>query len=141
MRYPSKSAFDALRTAEVQFGGMTGELGHSYPGTEHLLIGLLFGPNSGAQEALRRAGYDLDRLKAEVLRAADESGGNAPVEERLHSLVLSAEERAAAGGQANITTVHLLLAVLDHPNGIGYKAIADCGSIDEVRRIAPQVDD
>ena len=60
----TSTALGAIRSAQEN----AARLGHSYVGSEHLLLGLASLEYSPAAQALRRAGADRKTLRAGVVR-------------------------------------------------------------------------
>ncbi len=91
---PTSAAKEALDVAHVQFAAMGSTHGHEYPGTEHVLLGLLDSNNYAASKALDYAGFDLDALKEALLEKLAIEGGHPNVEDRAHNLLIIASDEA-----------------------------------------------
>jgi ATP-dependent Clp protease ATP-binding subunit ClpA len=115
-------------------------IGHSYVGTEHLLMGLLLEGKNIAAQVLNDAGVTVDNARAAILAVLGEpaseaalvaQGGeaqdvalllpNAP--ERLRRVLASAHKLAAEHGATELDIRHLLLALLRHGDGAGNAAL------------------
>ncbi len=103
-------------------------LGHSFVGSEHLLLGILAEPDALGERILRRCGADsetLRQLAAEELgcgcSAAPAQGLNAETKRLLETAGREAKRR----GRSFIGTEHLLLAILSDEN---------CGAMRLLRR-------
>ena len=102
---------EAIRAAE--------ELGHTYIGSEHLLLGLAEEGGNAAASALSAQQVDADRLRTAVI---DLVGRGIPAKIRedcltpsLASILEDARERARDAEKALAGTDHLLLAMIHAP--------------------------
>ena len=105
-------------------------LGHSYVGTEHLLLGIVReGAGLGAR-ILRDKGLSERKLKDAVCSAAGAGAPGAPAQ-GLTKHAWSAIEKAAADaaslGHRYVGTEHLLLGILRQPDCGGAAALSCCG--------------
>ena len=119
-------AEEAIEQARLSAFG----LGHSYVGTEHLLLGILReGAGLGAK-ILRERGITERALKSAV---ADSAGLGAPgvpaqgLTKHAWSAIEKASLDAASLGHSYIGTEHLLLGILRQPECGGAKALAAAG--------------
>ena len=116
----SEAAIEKARQA-------AGDLGHSFVGTEHLLLGILREEDSLGSLVLRRRGLSEEALIAEILR---ELGGGHPglpcqgLSIRAQIAVEGAAREAKALNQSYIGTEHLLLGILRQPDCGGRRALA-----------------
>ena len=107
------------------------ELGHTYIGTEHLLLGLLGEDDSAASRLLYARGADYERVYAAVAENADGA---------VHSIVLPSDmtprtrrviensARLAAGYmQSFIGTEHILLALCDERDSSAVRILEGIG--------------
>ena len=105
------------------------ELGHSYVGTEHILLGLLREGEGLACRVMRRAGLEEGAL-LEVVAAAGR-GTPAPPAHGLSPRAKRCVELAVADasqlGHGFVGTEHLLMGVLRQPECAGSRALADAG--------------
>ena len=100
-----------------------GELGHSYIGTEHLLLGILREEDSIGSRVLRRRGLTEAALTEEICRSLGAGAPGLPrqgLSIRAQLAVAGAAKEADALGQSIIGTEHLLLGILRQP---------DCGAL------------
>lgn len=95
------------------------ELGHTYIGSEHLLLGLVEEGGNAASSALSAQQVDAERLRHAVI---DLVGRGIPAQVRedcltpsLVSILEDAKERARDGEKALAGTDHLLLAIIHAP--------------------------
>lgn len=88
---------------------------HDYVGTEHLLLAILRDPESGAHQAIRDAGVDVDRLRMNVerhLRPGSQAvKGEVPFTPEAKRALLTGEEECARTGCSYILPEHLLLGI------------------------------
>lgn len=96
-------------------GAAAGNMGHSYVGTEHLLLGILLEDSGVGARVLRRRGITESALR-KAITSLDGTGAPSAPEHRLTLRAKQAFERAAAEaealGQNYIGTEHLLLGIL-----------------------------
>ena len=108
-----------------------GELGHSYVGTEHLLLGILAERESLGARVLERHGVESEALRRSLIQ---ENGTGAPgvPPQGLSQRARSAVERAAAeSGQLHqcfIGTEHLLLGILRQDDCCGVRLLRRLGA-------------
>lgn len=106
-------------------------LGHSYVGTEHLLLGLQEDPESVAGKVLADAGAGPDSTAAAVLRLAprlDRSiQGNLPFTPRAKSALAGALAQAIEWGHNYIGTEHMLLGLYREPQGLAAQVLSELG--------------
>jgi len=125
-------------------------LGHNYIGTEHLLLGLVREGEGIAAGVLESLGANLDRVRHEVLRVLSEAGTisegtfteeaqlfGAPSARRYQRFtdwtdhgrqaLVAAQRASEAHGHRVIAPVHLLLGVLEAPEGSASVAVALLG--------------
>ena len=113
-----------------QAGRIAGELGHSFVGTEHLLLGVLAEGESLGGTILRRYGLESDALRR---RLAERLGRGCPArpQQGLSDHARQAVERAAAEAallrQGFIGTEHLLLGILRQPDCGGTALLRELG--------------
>jgi Clp amino terminal domain, pathogenicity island component len=89
------------------------QLGHSYIGTEHILLGLTREDGGVAAQVLIRLGADLNRVREQVIRLVGGAGL-----ERARSGA-PPERTTAAGVQARLDAVERRLAALEQRVGSG----------------------
>ena len=106
------------------------DLGHTYIGSEHLLLGIAFERESAAARILLSRGASFDRLKS----AVRSTSGNG-CESRITAADMTPcvkkiiEESLAISnkyGQSYIGTEHLLLALLCEEDSVGVRILEQC---------------
>src|SRR5215471_11559119 len=112
-------------------------LGHTYIGTEHILLGLLREEDGSAAQALDSLGIGLqaarDRAEAEAGRGPGQSGHVPFTPEAKRTLELSLRE-ALQLGQNYIGTEHILLGLVRDPATRGAQILAAlCGTAEAVQ--------
>ena len=111
-------------------GAAAGNMGHSYVGTEHLLLGILLEDSGVGARVLRRRGITESALR-KAITSLDGTGAPSAPEHRLTLRAKQAFERAAAEaealGQNYIGTEHLLLGILRQPDCGGARALTAAG--------------
>jgi hypothetical protein len=111
-------------------------LNHNYVGNEHLLLALTTKEGGVAERLLRDAGVTEARLrertKVWVGEGRETPSGRIPFTPRS-KLALQQARKAAGSGQ--IETAHILLGILQVPDGMGVEILDALGvSRDELRR-------
>lgn len=122
------------------------ELNHNYVGTEHLLLGLLREKKGIAAQALTASGVSLHAAREEILailgdripvagnfhagpRAANvggiqaTTGASAQYNQRMSAILGSAIGIAKARKSADISLVHMTIALLSHGQGMANAAL------------------
>lgn len=114
------------------------ELGHSYVGTEHLLLGLLCEKESIAYKILTSHGAKLSRLKQSLIDyvgigvAKDVSSSD--MSPRLARTIESASSEASRSGSRLIGSEHLLSALVNQKDAVGTRLLECEGvSVPEIR--------
>jgi len=107
------------------------ELGHTYIGSEHLLLGLIDEQDSVASKMLSARGADPIRLRglvAEVSGSGIRSKASASdMTPRTRKIIEEAAKEAAKTASAFIGTEHLLYALLGESECVGVKILEECG--------------
>ncbi len=114
------------------------ELGHTYIGSEHLLLGLLGEDDSAASRLLYARGADYDRVFSAV---AETSGVGAPstvlpsdMTPRTRRIIEVSAQAAAKYMQSFIGTEHILLALCEERDCAAVRLLEDLGlSPSEIR--------
>ena len=115
------------------------ELGHTYVGSEHLLMGLLSDPESVSARLLRARGADPEELRDAIVRMSGEGGQSrvsaADMTPRLRRIIEEAAVEARRGAQSYVGTEHLLLALLEAGESVAVRIMDAVGvSVEDVRR-------
>lgn len=123
----TSTALGAIRLAQEN----AARLGHSYVGSEHLLLGLASQEYSPAANALRRAGVDSQALR---LGIAQRVGIGVPAQSLHQGLTPHCCQaiRGAVGesrrlGQRAVNSEHLLLGLLGETESAAFYLLQDCG--------------
>lgn len=100
-------------------------MGHSYVGTEHILIGLVKEGTGVAAEALRQCGVTAEILESAMMKAGNPTklGPNAFTPRTKRLLQTAAAFAARMGGY--VGTEHLLLAILYETDSYAYSYLRD----------------
>ena len=126
-------------------------LDHNWIGTEHLLLAVIH-QGGVVAEALEPFGLTLDRVRAEVeLRTIPQGahGGHIPFTDHAKKAMERSLREALKLGDRSITSVHLMLGVLEVEGCLGLQIVADVSDdVDEIkswlkenRRIRTETDD
>ena len=110
--------------------GSAAELGHSYVGSEHLLLGLFREGQGVAARVLAGVGITATGLLEAVEAAAGRgTGGMLPLQgltPRCRRIMALAMEEATRRRESRVDTEHLLLALLRDGGGAAMQALAVC---------------
>lgn len=95
---------------------LAGELGHSYIGSEHLLLGLISEKESIAARLLGARGAEAERIRRDVIDidglGSPSSPRSSDMTPRLKKIIEASSEESRKGGTRYIGTEHLLMALL-----------------------------
>ena len=107
------------------------EFGHTYIGSEHLLLGLLSVSDSSASRFLYERGVDTERLREVICRIAGTSIPTALMPSDMTPKTKKIIEESAAisqkYGQSYIGTEHMLLAILEERDCVAVKMLDSLG--------------
>ena len=114
-------------------------LGHTYIGSEHLLLGLLREENGIASKLMLEKGANMDKIRRMLM---DLSGAGAETHvspsdmtPRVRKIILDSAAEASRCGQSYVGTEHLLLALLDEPSCVAVRILESTAvSCEELRR-------
>ncbi len=121
----------ALRTAT--------DLGHTYVGSEHLLLGLLSDPEAVSARLLRARGADTEELREAIVRMSGEGGQSrvspSDMTPRLRRIIEEAALESRRASQSYVGTEHLLLSLMDASESVAVRILDTVGvSAEDVRR-------
>ncbi len=123
----TQKAKNALNNA-LRFAG---EMGHSYIGSEHLLLALCAESDSVSAKVLSAAGMSTDKLKSEIaaLTGLGSSGtvSAADMTPRTKRIIQGSAMAAARAGQNFIGTEHLLLSLLNEQDCVAVQILEHLG--------------
>ncbi len=117
---------------------LASEMGHSYIGSEHLLLGLIKTPESAAARILSARGASFEIIKATVLEITG-MGSPGPISPsdmtpRMKRIIESSAYESAKSDHAYIGTEHLLLALLSDKDSVAVRILEAQGlSAQELR--------
>ena len=107
------------------------DLGHTYIGSEHLLLGLLSVGDSSASRFLYERGIDADRLREVICRIAGTSLPTSLMPSDMTPKTKKIIENSALiskkYGQSYIGTEHMLLAILEERDCVAVKMLESLG--------------
>ncbi len=133
----SKLAAHALERAHH----LAEELGHTYLGTEHLLLGLAKEADGVAARLLLSKGCTAEKLMAAVKRRI---GTGSPtllsvndMTPRLEAILTAAGQMARRYGFSTVGTDHLLAALCEDPRAQGYRILAD--QLPDIKKLLQQL--
>ncbi len=112
------------------------ELGHSYVGSEHILLGLSMEGTGTAARCLRSCGFDEARIRNLLTEALGRgAAGTRPAQgftPRAKSIIEAAAAEAENQGQSLVDTQHLLLAILREGDSLALRLLS-AGGLDGSR--------
>ena len=107
--------------------GSASDMGHTYIGSEHLLLGLCREESGVAAHYLQSRGVDTEKVKNAIIRLA---GAGVPCEvsatdmtPRTKSIIQSSLAEAQRCGQELIGTEHLLLSILREQDSVAVRIL------------------
>ena len=107
--------------------GSASQMGHTYIGSEHLLLGLCREESGVAAHYLQSRGVDAEKVKHAIIRLA---GAGVPSDvsatdmtPRTKSIIQASLTEAQHGGQELIGTEHLLLALLREEDSVAVRIL------------------
>ena len=110
---------------------VAGELGHSYIGSEHLLLGLLSSPDCAASRLLTARGTKPEAVRATVIeitgKGFPEPVSPSDMTPRTKKIIESSSYLCAGGGQSYIGTEHLLLALISDRDCVASRILEGLG--------------
>ena len=114
-------------------------LNHNYVGTEHLLLGIITLPQSGAVNALQNIGIDPETIRMEMEKKIGAGPRtimvpNAPYTPRIKKVLAFASKEAISLNHSYVGTEHLLLGLLREGQGIAAPALIALGVNEERMR-------
>ncbi len=115
------------------------ELGHTYVGSEHMLLGLMQNPDSISFKLLSARGVDNEQVRAAVIEQAGEgvpsSISSADMTPRMRDIIQQSASLSIRSGQNYIGTEHLLLALLAETDCVAVRILDSMGiPVDDLRR-------
>ncbi len=103
------------------------DLGHSYIGSEHILLGLLSTQDSAAAKILNFRGARLDTVRSRIVEitglGSPEPVSPSDMTPRTKKIIEGSAYRAADGGQSYIGTEHLLLSLLSDRDSVAVRIL------------------
>ena len=104
-------------------------LGHSYVGSEHLLLGVLQLKSGQALNILDSYECDIDEMRSMIEDLIKSSGGtmtlgHLPLTRRAERVLRNAFTEATSLGEKIASDEHLILAMLKESEGIAYEVLA-----------------
>ena len=115
------------------------EIGHTYIGSEHLLLALVSEPAGGAHRFLTERGISPQQVKGAIVKlegyGSPSSVSGSDMTPRAKRILEKAEQEALKSAHARIGTEHLLLALLGEEDSVAVRILRNLGhSVSEIRR-------
>ncbi len=127
MKRLTTNAAEAISAAQKS----AAEYGHSYVGSEHLLLGLLSRTDSIAARLLNESGATYDRVRKAVIEASgtgDIQPGHSPEPTpRTKKIIENTVAMAESTGQNFIGTEHILMSILAETDSVACKILKSFG--------------
>lgn len=123
---------DRARHAMALANQEAGRLNHNYLAPEHILLGLIAEGACVATEALRLLDVDLakvrDRMASQMKRGDGNGGmGRRPQTEETKAVISMAITEARNSQHRYVGTEHLVLALLEHTDGLPARVLREQG--------------
>ena len=114
-------------------------LGHTFVGSEHLLLGLLTEGESIAAKLMTARGVDAEKFRGAVVELSGAGGRSrvspADMTPRVRRIIQNSAVEAGRGGQSYVGTEHLLLAILDEPDCVAVRLLTSLSiPVEDLRR-------
>ncbi len=114
------------------------DLGHSYIGSEHLLLGLLSTPDSASSRMLTSRGAKPDSIKQTIIEltgiGSPEPVSPSDMTPRTKKIIEGAAYLSIGSGQTYIGTEHLLLSLLAESDCVAVRILESLGvSVGDIR--------
>ncbi len=130
MRGDNRLTLQSSRALTLAFEAAA-ELGHSYVGSEHILLGLAMEGTGTAARSLRSCGFDERRLRGLLTEAVGRgAAGTKPAQgftPRAKNVIEAAAAEADSQGQSLVDTQHLLLAILREGDSLALRLLSSGG--------------
>ena len=137
MRGENRLTHQSSRALTLAFEAAA-ELGHSYVGSEHILLGLAMEGTGTAARSLRSCGFDEGRIRQLLTDAVGRGAAGARPAQgftpRARSVIEAAAAEAENQGQSLVDTQHLLLAILREGDSLALRLLSS-GGLDGSRLI------
>jgi ATP-dependent Clp protease ATP-binding subunit ClpA len=103
-------------------------LNHNFVGTEHLLLGMIQLGQGVAVTVLQKLGLDLETVRSEVEKQVgkgpdQKTVGNIPYTPRVKRVLALAAKEAKALNHTYVGTEHILLGLLQEPDGVAGRVL------------------
>ena len=122
----TQKARNVLTTAQNE----AQKLGHTYIGSEHILLGLSLEQESAVAKILAKSGIISDRIRAEVIALSGKGDASKVTADDMTPCVKKIIEEShsisSSRSQTYIGTEHILLAILNEKNAVALKILARC---------------
>ena len=114
-------------------------LGHTFVGSEHLLLGLLTEGESIAAKLLGGRGVDADKLRGGMIELSGMGAKSrvtpSDMTPRVRRIIQESAVEAGRSGQSYVGTEHLLLAILNEPDCVAVRLLTSLSvPVEELRR-------
>ncbi len=108
------------------------QLGHSYIGSEHLLLGLISTPDCAASRLLATRGVQIEQVKTAIIEitgvGSPEPVSPSDMTPRTKKIIETSAYRSSENGQSYIGTEHLLLSLLSDRDCVAVRMLESLGA-------------
>lgn len=121
---------DRAQSAIEQARLAAADLGHSYVGTEHILIGIAAEQEGLGAKILRDNGFDPEKITLAVEHSAGRGDPSVPsqgLSPRARQVIRLAAEDARRLGHSYVGTEHILMGILREPDSAGAQTLTALG--------------
>ncbi|MDR2538518.1 MAG: ATP-dependent Clp protease ATP-binding subunit [Bifidobacteriaceae bacterium] len=130
---------DQARSVVIHAQEEAKNFNHTFIGTEHLLLGLLYDENSNAYVALKNQHVELSKLREVIITIVGKGTSNGsdykPFSPRAKQALDLALSEANKTGAANIGIDHIMLGIITEGEGTGIQALNQMDiDIDQIRQ-------
>ena len=114
-------------------------MGHTYIGSEHILLGLLGEKDGIAHKLLIARGVRADKLRSAIIDlsgvGAESRVSPSDMTPRVRKIILDSAAEASRCGQSYVGTEHLLMSILESPDCVAIRLLEAMNvSPEELRR-------
>lgn len=125
----TQKAQDVLRRALSE----ARELGHTYIGSEHLLLGLICEDSAVSSKILKARGVSADKIRGVIIEISGRGSGSSvsasDMTPRAKHIIEEASNQAASHSSAYIGSEHILGALVEESDCVGAKMLEASGAL------------
>ena len=130
---------DSARRVVVSAQEESGQFGHNYIGTEHLLLGLALEQTGVVARTLRLSGishgYICDQIENIIGTGGSPRVGHVSFSPRAKKVLELSQRQALQLGHTWVNTEHLLLALIEEGEGVAAQIMATKANLSDIRAL------